>query len=65
MVSRDVRDVEIAGSNPVTSTKTVFLTVFSFFWSKCGVTSLILNAKGNPIGEVLMVIFSLLCGLPC
>lgn len=31
--------------------------------SMIGVTSLILNAKGNPIGQLLMVIFSLLYGL--
>ena len=38
-----------------------------FFWgiaaSLIGVTSLIFNAKGNPIGQVLMVIFSLLYGV--
>lgn len=31
--------------------------------SLCGVTSLIFNAKGNPIGQLLMVIFSLLYGI--
>lgn len=31
--------------------------------SLIGVTSLILNAKGNPIGQILMVIFSLLYGI--
>ena len=31
--------------------------------SLIGVTSLIFNAKGNPIGQVLMVIFSLLYGI--
>lgn len=31
--------------------------------SLIGVTSLILNAKGNPIGQVLMVVFSLLYGV--
>lgn len=31
--------------------------------SLIGITSLIFNAKGNPIGQVLMVIFSLLYGL--
>lgn len=31
--------------------------------SLIGVTSLILNAKGNPIGQVLMVIFSILYGI--
>jgi len=30
--------------------------------SLIGVTSLIFNAKGNPIGQVLMVLFSLLYG---
>ena len=52
----------------------VFLIQFSFlifdrenymtlFASLLGVTSLIFNAKGNPIGQFLMVIFSLLYGL--
>lgn len=31
--------------------------------SLIGVTSLILNAKGNPIGQLLMVVFSLLYGI--
>ena len=31
--------------------------------SLIGVTSLIFNAKGNPFGQVLMVIFSLLYGV--
>ncbi|MBQ4630417.1 MAG: nicotinamide mononucleotide transporter [Clostridia bacterium] len=31
--------------------------------SLVGVTSLIFNAKGNPVGQVLMVIFSLLYGI--
>lgn len=31
--------------------------------SLLGVTSLILNAKGNPLGQLLMVIFSLLYGI--
>lgn len=31
--------------------------------SLIGVTSLIFNAKGNPIGQVLMVVFSLLYGI--
>ena len=31
--------------------------------SLIGVTSLIFNAKGNPVGQVLMVIFSLLYGI--
>ena len=30
--------------------------------SLIGVTSLIFNAKGNPIGQVLMILFSLLYG---
>ena len=30
--------------------------------SLIGITSLIFNAKGNPIGQVLMVLFSLLYG---
>lgn len=37
-----------------------FLTVIA---SLIGVTSLIFNAKGNPLGQVLMVIFSLLYGI--
>ena len=37
-----------------------YLTLFA---SLIGVTSLILNAKGNPIGQILMVIFSLLYGI--
>lgn len=35
----------------------------SLIASLIGVTSLILNAKGNPIGQVLMVTFSLLYGI--
>ncbi len=31
--------------------------------SVIGVTSLIFNAKGNPIGQVLMVVFSILYGI--
>ena len=31
--------------------------------SLIGVTSLIFNAKGNPMGQVLMVLFSLLYGI--
>ena len=52
----------------------VFVILFSFlifdrenhmtlFASLLGVTSLIFNAKGNPVGQFLMVIFSLLYGL--
>ena len=52
----------------------VFFIVFSFcifdrdsyltlIASLIGVTSLIFNAKGNPIGQLLMVIFSLLYGI--
>lgn len=37
-----------------------YLTLFA---SLIGVTSLILNAKGNPFGQFLMVIFSLLYGI--
>lgn len=50
------------------------LILTSFFWfgggellsltaSVIGVTSLILNAKGNPLGQVLMILFSLLYGV--
>lgn len=39
---------------------TDYLTLFA---SLIGVTSLIFNAKGNPIGQLLMVIFSLLYGI--
>lgn len=39
---------------------TDFLTLSASF---VGVTSLIFNAKGNPIGQLLMVIFSLLYGI--
>ena len=49
----------------------VFISFFSFdrgnyltlIASLIGVTSLIFNAKGNPIGQLLMVIFSLLYGI--
>ncbi|SDX93557.1 nicotinamide riboside transporter PnuC [Eubacterium barkeri] len=37
-----------------------FLTLFA---SLVGVTSLIFNAKGNPIGQFLMIVFSLVYGL--
>ena len=37
-----------------------YLTLFA---SLIGVTSLIFNAKGNPIGQVLMIIFSLCYGV--
>ena len=40
--------------------RTNFLTLAA---SLIGVTSLIFNAKGNPIGQFLMVIFSLLYGI--
>lgn len=40
--------------------KTNYLTLWT---SLIGVTSLIFNAKGNPIGQFLMVVFSLLYGL--
>jgi len=35
----------------------------SFFASLIGVTSLILSAKGNPAGQLLMIVFSLLYGV--
>ena len=35
----------------------------TLFASLLGVTSLIYNAKGNPIGQVLMVIFSIIYGM--
>ncbi len=52
----------------------VFLIILSFFMfdrenfltltaSLIGVTSLIFNAKGNPFGQFLMIIFSLLYGI--
>lgn len=37
-----------------------YLTLFA---SLIGVTSLIFNAKGNPFGQILMVVFSLLYGI--
>ena len=40
--------------------RTNYLTLVA---SLIGVTSLIFNAKGNPIGQLLMVIFSLLYGI--
>ena len=40
--------------------RTNFLTLSA---SLIGVTSLILNAKGNPIGQLLMIIFSILYGI--
>ena len=40
--------------------RTNYLTLIA---SLIGVTSLIFNAKGNPVGQVLMVIFSLLYGM--
>ena len=55
-----------------TSSVTLILTSFFLFdresyltltASLIGVTSLIFNAKGNPIGQFLMVIFSLLYGI--
>lgn len=39
--------------------RTVFVTLLS---SLIGVTSLIFNAKGNPIGQALMIVFSLMYG---
>ena len=35
----------------------------TFFASIIGVTSLIFNAKGNPFGPILMIVFSLLYGI--
>jgi nicotinamide riboside transporter PnuC len=35
----------------------------SFIASLIGVTSLIFNAKGNPVGQALMIVFSLLYGV--
>lgn len=50
-----------------------FIVIFFFIFDRenfltltaslIGVTSLIFNAKGNPFGQVLMVIFSLLYGV--
>ena len=40
--------------------RTYFMTLYA---SLIGVTSLIFNAKGNPFGQLLMVLFSLLYGL--
>lgn len=40
--------------------KTNYLTLIA---SLIGVTSLIFNAKGNPLGQLLMVLFSLLYGV--
>ena len=40
--------------------RTNYLTLIA---SLIGVTSLIFNAKGNPFGQVLMVVFSLLYGI--
>lgn len=36
---------------------------FTLLASVIGVTSLIINAKGNPFGQALMIIFSLLYGV--
>ena len=55
----------------LTSVLTIFISFFAFkssdyitlIASLIGVTSLIFNAKGNPLGQVLMVIFSLLYGI--
>ena len=40
--------------------RTNYLTLFA---SLIGVTSLIFNAKGNPFGQFLMILFSLLYGI--
>jgi len=53
------------------STAAILLSFFMFdrvnyltlFASVIGVTSLIFNAKGNPLGQLLMVIFSILYGI--
>lgn len=37
--------------------------ILTLIASLIGVTSLIFNAKGNPFGQVLMVVFSLLYGI--
>ena len=37
--------------------------VLSLVASLIGVTSILLNAKGNPIGQFLMIVFSLLYGI--
>ena len=37
--------------------------VLSYVASLVGVTSLILNAKGNPVGQALMILFSVLYGV--
>ena len=48
---------------------TAFFIIFdrenylTFIASVIGVSSLIFNAKGNPIGQVLMIVFSLLYGI--
>lgn len=48
---------------------TIFFFIFdrenilSFFASLIGATSLIFNAKGNPIGQLLIVVFSVLYGI--
>ncbi len=39
------------------------VSYFKLMASLIGVTSLILNAKGNPIGQFLMIIFSILYGI--
>lgn len=55
------------------SISVAFITVSFFIFSKenitslaaslIGVTSLILNAKGNPLGQLLMIVFSILYGI--
>ena len=39
------------------------INYMTFCASLIGVTSLIFNAKGNPFGQLLMVVFSLLYGI--
>ena len=38
-------------------------SIFNAAASVIGVTSLVLNAKGNPVGQVLMIIFSIFYGI--
>ena len=38
-------------------------SIFTLFASLIGVSSLIFNAKGNPFGQILMIVFSILYGI--
>ena len=38
-------------------------SLFTLFASLIGVSSLIFNAKGNPFGQILMIVFSILYGI--